>query len=151
MSKKSDTQSMAVVDDTVVRRDLCRKIADGMRSGAFGFQLRFVRSGDEVLEAWIYDYQDHQWRKRGTFTDSPVIARELFHQIEMISTREFADNWSCRRIDHSDHTDFEIKFHREAIEAHLEADLESYLMGCLFSGHHDSGLNERRRIRFEGR
>jgi hypothetical protein len=151
MSKKSETPSTAAVDDTAVRRDLCKQLADGMRSGVFGFQFRFVRSGEVISEAWLYDYQEHHWHKRGSLADSPEVARELFHQIEMISTREFADTWSCRRIDHADHTDFELKFHREAIQAHLEADLESYLMGCLFSGHHDSGPNQRRRIRFEGR
>jgi hypothetical protein len=149
MTKPVDHQKSTDVDG--VRHSVCAKLAKGMQLGAFGFQFRFIRRGGIPVEAWVYCHQDHEWRKRDDITFPADVAEELFDEFEMISKRDYADDWSCRRIDHSDRTDFELKFRREAMDSHMQNGLESFLMGCLFYGHHDSGEDSRRRIKFRSR
>jgi hypothetical protein len=140
---------VATLDDA--RREFCQRFATAIREGGSGIQVRFLKVNQEITEAWIYVYHEHEWRKRNDLAISAHLVGVLWELLESLSTREFADAWTCRRAEHSDRTDFELKFHREALEQHLEGDLESYLNGCLFHGHHDSGKDERRRIRFQGR
>lgn len=141
-SKSDDTRD--------VRHEFCRVVAVGIREGAYGCQARFIRKDEEISDVWFYFYRNHQWHKRDEFAVAAAAAAELFSQLEMVASRDVADAWNCRRVDHHDRTDFELKFQPESLQSHLNNDLESYLMGCLFSGHHDTGKDARRRIRFQG-
>ena len=132
------------------RRELCQRLTEAIREGASGIQVRCLRVNQTNTEAWVYVNCEHEWRKRNDLALSTNLADILQDQLEHLSTREYADAWTCRRTEHSDRTDFELKFHRESIEPHLAGDLESYLNGLLFLGHHDSGKDARRRIRFQG-
>jgi|GEM_PF-1998984 len=134
-----------------VRRDLCGKLATGVREGAYGLQVRFTRTGDALASAWFYLYRDHEWHKRQDFAVSSEDIPELFVQLEMVASREITDSWSCRRVDHGDHTDFQLKFQPEPMHAHINDGLESYLLGRLFFGHHDTGEDSRARMGFRGR
>jgi hypothetical protein len=150
MRNEPPSSDSADIDTDKIRRDLCKKIAEGLHDSTFGFQLRLVGKDQIFSDAWLYRFRDHEWKKdRESVCESSAIA-ELFRQLEMIASREVADAWNCRRINHSDRVDFELKFHPESVNGHLNGDLESYLMGCLFYGHHDTGKDSRRRIRFQG-
>ena len=146
-------ESQAVVDIDALRRDLCQKMADGMRLGVFGFQIRVLHPGDSPTEAWLYVHQEHEWRKRTDVQFSATAAKGLLDELEHVATQEHADDWTCRRIEHSDRTDFELTFRREGVQSHVDdkpGHLESFLVGCLFFGHHDSGKDSRHRIRYQG-
>ena len=145
MSHDSDSQPVLNHDD--VQRELCQRLAVAMRTGIFGFQIRCIKQGESGPEAWIYVHQDHQWEKRDDLALPSSLTSDLLEQMELISTREYSDAWTCRRISHSDRTDFELKFRREHVESHLDNNLESYLYGALFLAQHDSGKDARRRIR----
>ena len=139
----------ATMDDA--RRELCQRLAVAMREGGFGIQIRLLRVHEATTDAWIYVNRGHEWQKRNDLALPVQLAEMVQELLEHLTTREYADAWTCHRADHSDRTDFELKFHREAVEPHLKGDLEAYLNGLLFHGHHDSGKDARRRIRFPGR
>ena len=149
MTTHVESQPALAVDEA--RRELCQRMATAMRAGAVRFQLRFLRQNDVVSEVWLYTYQSHAWQKRDDLAIPARLSPSLWDQMEMVSSREVADFESCRRVDHSDRVDIELSFRREAIESHLTGDLESFLNGCLFHGHHDSGQDSRRRMGFRGR
>lgn len=143
-----DIQSaMPEIDE--VRRLACNTMGERIRSGAFVFQFRFLRREGVPVEVWLYEHVDRQWQKIDLSFPANAVA-ELYEQITLLAKRDYADDWSCRRIDHSDRTDIELKFRRERIEPLIARNLESHLLGCLFYGHHDSGLDARHRIRFQG-
>lgn len=144
------TSSASAADTTKIRQDICKDLAAGIHAGAYGLQFRFLHKDDTVSDVWLYRYHGHEWHKQRDYSVDAADMPGLYDQLELIASREFADVWNCRRIDHSDRTDFELKLNPESMQAHLNANLESYLMGCLFSGHHDSGKDSRRRIRFQG-
>lgn len=133
------------------RRELCQRLAEAIREGGSGIQVRLLRVNQATTEAWVYVKREHEWRKRNDLALSANLAEMLRELLEHLCTREYADAWTCHRAEHSDRTDFELKFHRETVEPHMAGDLESYLNGLLFHGHHDSGKDARRRIRFQGR
>lgn len=133
------------------RREFCQRLAQAIREGTSGIQVRFLRVNQVTTEAWVYVNREHEWRKRNDLALSANLADMLRDQLEHLFTREYADAWTCRRTEHNDRTDFELKFNRESVEPHLAGDLESYLNGLLFHGHHDSGKDARRRIRFQDR
>ncbi len=132
------------------RRELCQRLAEAIREGGFGIQVRLLRVGQMATEAWVYVRREHEWQKRDDLALSANLAELVQELLEHLATREYADAWSCHRTDHSDRIDFELKFHRESIEPHLTGDLAAYLNGLMFHGHHDSGKDARRRIRFQG-
>lgn len=151
MSKQinqSATTSMNDVD--VARHRICNILAQGIIGGTCGFEFRFVRPHKQFIESWVYFFSEHRWHKRDEFTEHGNAVAALVDQFEMIAKREFADDWTCRRVEHSDRVDFELKFRREAVESYPQNGLETFLVGCLFQGHHDSGKDARRRIRFQG-
>lgn len=131
------------------RCELCQRLAEAIREGGSGIQVRLLRANQVATEAWVYVNRDHEWRKRNDLALSAHLVEMLQDQLEHLCTREFADAWTCRRTEHSDRIDFELKFHRELVVPHLKGDLESYLNGILFRGHHDSGKDARRRIQFK--
>lgn len=133
------------------RRELCQRLAVAIREGNSGIQIRLLRVNQATTEAWVYVHREHEWRKRDDLALSANLAETVRELMEHLVTREYADAWTCHRTDHSDRTDFELKFHRESLEPHLAGDLEAYLNGLLFHGHHDSGKDARRRIRFKDR
>lgn len=133
------------------RRELCQRLATALREGSVGIQVRFPRVDQEIKEAWVYAHHEHEWRKRNDLAVPSHLAGVLEELLENLITREYADTWTCRRSDHSDRIDFELKFNRDSVVEHLEGDLESYLNGCLFHGHHDSGKDARKRMRFKER
>jgi len=133
------------------RRELCQRLATAMRKGVFRFQLRFVHRDDVIQDLWLYTYQSREWEKRDDLALAGDLASALWDEMEIVTSRNVADFGSCRRIDHSDRTDFELTFRREKVENHLAGDLESFLKGCLFYGHHDSGKDSRHRMGFRGR
>ncbi len=149
MSKNLDTQPTTSIDDA--RRVFCDKLAGAIQAGALRFQIRFIRRDEAIENVWIYVFQKDTWHKRDDLAFPMELAASLRDQMDMVSTREYADAWNCRRIDHPDRTDFELTFRQPALEHAITGDLKSFLNGCLFHGHHDSGKNQRRRIRFEGR
>lgn len=132
------------------RAEICRRVAEGIKSGAYGFQARFILRNEQPVEVWSYVYLDHQWHKRDDLAFGPGMLTELFEEFETIASRSVAEDWSCRRVVHADRIDFELKFHKDAIDAHAKNGLESYVMGLLFQGHHDTAQDARRRIRFQG-
>lgn len=144
---KSSTNN---IDDPVdeARKQLCQRLADGLRGGACSYQVRFQLTKGTPTEVWIYAHSDHDWRKRDDLPIRPAFAGELLDQFEMLSKRDFSDVWSLRRVEHSDRIDFELKFRHDVVTPHLGAGLESYLLGCMFLGHHDSGKDARHGIRF---
>lgn len=151
MSKMNNPVAAANIDHVdLARRQICNILAKGMIDGTYGFQFRFIRPHEQLIESWVYFYSEHEWRKRGDFSVIGSALEPLFDQFEIIARREFADDWTCRRIEHRDRVDFELKFRREAVESYPQNELESFLAGCLFHGHHDSGKDARRRIRFHG-
>lgn len=139
---------MALIDDA--RRDLCHRLAQAIREGEHGLQVRFVQSGRVASAVWIYTLQHHEWRKRDDLAITDELAEPLHELMEGLFHQTFSDAWTCHRAEHSDRTDFELKFAREAIAPHVKADLESYLNGCLSHAHHDSGQDSRRRMGFRG-
>ncbi|HEY0981804.1 MULTISPECIES: hypothetical protein [unclassified Schlesneria] len=150
MSKKLEQNAAASIDEVdVARNQICNILAKGMSGGTCGFEFRFVRPHQQFTEAWVYFFSEHQWHKQDEFTEHGNVVATLVDQFEMIASREFADDWTCRRVEHSDRVDFELKFRREAVESYPQNGLESFLAGCLFQGHHDSGKDARRRIRFK--
>jgi hypothetical protein len=130
------------------RKQLCHGLAQAMRCGAFSFQVRIHRPHGEPAEAWLYAHADHEWRKRNDLPIAPAVAGDLMEQLEMLVKRSFSDVCSLHRTDHSDRADFELKFRQDVVSPHVGDGLESYLMGCLFLGHHDSGKDARHQIRF---
>lgn len=141
--------SPAVMMDDA-RRELCQRIAEAIREGHFGIQVRFLRVNPATTEPWVYVIREHEWRKRNDLALPVNLTEVLQELLENLASREYADAWTCHRAEHSDRTDFELKFHREIVEPHLTGDLAAYLNGLLFHGHHDSGKDARRRIRFQG-
>ena len=139
----------ATMDDA--RREFCQRLAQAIREGGSGIQVRLLRVNQAMTEAWVYVNHEHEWRKRDDLALSANLAEMLRELLEHLCTREYADAWTCHRAEHSDRTDFELKFHRETVEPHMAGDLEAYLNGLLFHGHHDSGKDARRRIRFKDR
>ena len=131
-----------------VRHEVCAQLATMVRSGIDGFLLRFVNRDGNPVDCWIYSYEKHQWHKRNDFPVDSISVPSLFDDFENLSHRDVSDTWSCRRVDHGEHLDFELKFKPEGLEAHRTGDVESFLMGTLFGSHHDSGRDSRRRIRF---
>jgi len=145
---KNSTLSMSALDEA--RRELCKSLVASIQEGDVGLQVRFLRNEEEVSEAWIYTRKEHEWTKRNDLTVSQSLLQPMCTLLEGLSRQEFTDPWMIRRTSHSDRIDFELKFHRDAIEPHLNRDLESFLIGCLSHGQHDSGKDARRRIRFQG-
>lgn len=133
------------------RNALCRNLAEGLRGGASAFQIRFHRTHDTPTEAWVYSHTKDDWRKRDDLPFGSSLVADLYDQFVILASREYADIWTLRRTDHSDRTDFELKFRHEAIADHVKDGLETYLMGCLFLGRHDSGKDSRHRMGFRGR
>lgn len=149
MSKPPATTESKSDDAREVRQEFCRIVGLGIREDAFGCQARFIHDDDAISDVWFYFYRNHRWEKKDEMTVATAAAPELFRQLELVASREVTDAWHCRRVDHHDRTDFEIKFQPAPLQGHLN-DIESYLMGCLFSGHHDTGKDARRRIKFQG-
>ncbi len=147
----SKVNSLANLADDKARYELCARLAEAMNAGAFRFQIRFLRSDDAFGDVWIYVYQSHEWKKLHDYSFPTELIPSLWNQIEMISTRKYSDGWACLRSEHPDRVDFKLMFRRKALEGHLTSHLESFLEGCLFHGHHDSGQDSRRRIRFQSR
>jgi len=139
----------ATMDDA--RRELCQRLAEAIREGGSGIQVRLLRVNQATTEAWVYVNREHEWRKRNDLALPANMAELVQELLEHLATREYADTWACHRAEHSARIDFELKFHRESVEPHLKGDLEAYLNGLLFHGHHDSGKDARRRIRFQDR
>lgn len=148
MSQRAIHETAANVD--TIRRKICAALAEGMKSGVLGFQFRFIERDGLHSEAWVYHHREHVWHKRAICADSAAVAEAMYDEFEAIARRDYKDDWTCRRVDHGEHTDFELIWRREAVESHPQENLESYLEGCLFYGHHDKGLDARRRIRFQG-
>ena len=143
-------ESQSVSADDNARNEFCHRLADAMRTGVFRFQVRFLRHEGVLGEVWLYVHQSHEWVKQHDDDFPPELVPNLWAQMEMIATRKYADSWACLRADHPDRTDFKLMFRRKFVERHLKSNLESFLNGCLFHGHHDSGKDSRRRIRFRG-
>jgi len=139
------TQPTATIEDA--RHALCHRLAEVIRQGDVGMQVRFVQEGETSL-IWIYSKKDHEWRKRDDLAIDAHLTEPLFDLCEGLFAQKYADAWTCHRTDHSDRTDFELKFSRESIEPHVKGNLDSYLLGCLSHEHHDSGRDSRRRIHF---
>ena len=129
------------------RHELSHRLAQVIREGQVGMQVRFVQEGDSHL-VWVYTRKEHEWKKRDDCALSANVAEPLYDLLEGLFAQKYADAWTVHRTEHSDRIDFELKFSRESIEPHIKGDLESYLNGCLAHDHHDSGADSRRRIRF---
>jgi hypothetical protein len=149
MAAKSESDPDMFVDET--RQKLCQLLATAMREGASRFHLRFPRRDDEIEGVWFYTHQSNEWNKRDDLAMPQRLVPALWDQMENVSSRNVADYGSCRRVDHADRTDFDLTFHRADYEQHLAGNLESYLNGRLFYGHHDSGKDSRRRMTFKTR
>ena len=145
MTKHVDSPA-GTLDDA--RRELCQRLATAIREGSSGIQVHLVQADQDIKEIWVYVHREHEWRKRNDLALPSHLGELLEELLENLTSRDYADTWSCRRTDHSDRTDFELKFNRDSVAAQLEGDLAAYLNGCLFHGHHDSGKDARRRIRF---
>ena len=142
--------ALPVASVDAARRELCHRLTQAIREGETGIQVRIVREGQIGNYAWVYTQQHHEWKKRDDLALSAAVVEPIKVLLEGLFKQEYADAWTCHRHDHSDRTDFELKFCRESIEPHVKADLESYLNGCLSHSHHDSGQDSRRRMGFRG-
>jgi hypothetical protein len=130
------------------RHQLCHGLATGIHEGNCSFQIRIQQPHGIPVEAWIYTQVDHEFRKRNDLAIAPELAGVLMLQLETLAGRDFTDAWSLRRADHHDRIDFELKFRHDVVSSHVTDNLESYLYGCLFHGHHDTGKDARHRIGF---
>ena len=149
--KSSTPHASDNVDEA--RQALCKSLARGLSEGANSYQIRFHRTKDHPdtpTEVWIYAHTHDDWKKRDDLAIANHLVAALWGEFLTLASREYSDIWTLRRADHSDRTDFELKFRHEAIVDHVNGGLESYLLGCLFLGRHDSGKDDRRRGRLKG-
>lgn len=131
-----------------IRNNFCEQLATKIRSGTDRFLIRFTRRDATPIECWIYARQNHQWQKCDDLSIDSNVVSPLLEDMESVSHRDVSDAWSCRRVDHQEHVDFELQFRPMKLESHQDGDLESFLLGTLFCGHHDTGKDSRRRIQF---
>ncbi len=137
-------ESLAVDE---ARQWICREFARLLNAGNFVARVRIVKTGGEPSEAWLYAHRDNDWHKEpGVITDRNLV-QALAETLDMLATREHADEWLARKRNSADYHDTEMKFHREKLETRLGAKLESVLWGVLFHDSHDSRKDKRRNIR----
>ena len=133
------------------RNELCRHLAQLMVTGAHSFRIRIFLSDGEPVRGCLYTYRSHAWRKVEDVDLSQEIVAALGEQLDLLVSREHADAWSARQREFADRRDVDIRFHRDAIDPHRNGNLASFLLGCLFLGHHDSRKDVRRQMRWRSR
>jgi hypothetical protein len=137
-------ESLAVDE---ARQLICREFARLLKNGNSMVRVRVVKTGGSPSEAWFYAHRDNDWRKEpGGVTDRALV-QALAETLEMVATREHADEWSARKRTSADYHDTEVKFHRDKLGSRLGAKLESVLAGLLFRDSHDSKKDKRHAIR----
>ncbi|MBI5761647.1 MAG: hypothetical protein HZA46_24320 [Planctomycetales bacterium] len=133
------------------RTELCRHLARLMVAGSHNFRIRTFLSDGEPVRGCLYTYRNHAWRKVEDVDLSQSIVEVLDEQLDMLVSRAHADAWSARQKNFADRRDVDIRFHRDAIDPHLNGNLASFLLGSLFLGHHDSRKDVRRQMRWRSR
>jgi hypothetical protein len=129
------------------RQLISREFARLLNAGNYLVRVRIVRIGDEPAEAWFYAHHDNDWHKEsGGITDRALVLA-LVETLEMLATKEHADEWSARKRASADYHDTEVKFHSDKLKSRLGGKLESALAGLLFRDAHDSKKDKRRAIR----
>jgi hypothetical protein len=141
-SAKSASQS---VDEA--RDRICHEFARMLNSGAWTVRIRIATMPEGNNEVWFYSHRANLWRKEPDRVTDPELVLAIEETVEMLATRERADEWTIRRHDSHDVHDFVVRFHRGKLEQRLGANLESALEGLLFRDGHDSKRDKRRAIR----
>lgn len=148
MTKATDHSDSQTIDQ--IRHNFSAQLAIKIRAGVDSFLIRFARRDTKPVECWIYTRQNHQWHKCDDLPVEPTSVSLLLDEMESVFQRDISDDSTCRRVDHTEHIDFELHFRRDKLATHLHGDLESFLRGTLFGGHHDTGTDSRRRMQFRG-
>jgi len=141
--------SSAKAESTAVdeaRRIICHEFARILNAGSFTVRVRVSHQGDSAV-ALFFSHRDEGWQKASDDLTDLTLVAGIEETLEMLASKQHADEWSARKQAHADHSDVDIRFHREKLEHHLGARLESTLTGLLFGDIHDSKKDKRRNIR----
>jgi hypothetical protein len=137
-------ESLAVDE---ARQLICREFARLLNSGNFVVRVRIVVTEGQPAEAWFYSHRDNDWHKESAAITERTLVQALAETLDMLATREHADEWLARKRISADYHDTEMKFHRDKLESRLGAKLASVLEGLLFHDSHNSKKDKRRNIR----
>lgn len=125
------------------RHKLCSQFAQCLRAGSVRVRVRLhPQSG----EAWFYEHRENTWHKRELVLCEPALVAAVTEELALLASKPHGDGVNVTQHSASDWHDTEVAFHREAIERHLDGKLESYLLGLLFLGRHDSKQDVRRHV-----
>jgi hypothetical protein len=136
-------ESLAVDE---ARRIICHQFARMLNAGSFTVRVRVAHNGDSA-GVLFYSHSDEGWQKESDALTERTLVLAVEETLEMLASKKHADEWSARQQASADHRDIDVQFHREKLEHHLGARLESTLAGLLFGDLHDSKKDKRRGIR----
>jgi hypothetical protein len=129
------------------RQFLCREIARSMNAGKFSVRVRIARLSTGPVAAWFYSHRDDGWHKEAESVTDRELVIALDETLDMLASKGHCDEWLSRRHRAADHSDTDLQFHREKLDAQLGERLESVLAGLLFRDGHESKKDVRHAIR----
>lgn len=141
----SSNKSGAVAVDQA-RAELCRRFARMINAGIYHVRVRLPLADDKATEAWFYTHKDNAWHKEADAVKDAALVVAIEEEIDLVASKEHADELGVRKHAAHDWKEVDIQFHRESVADHLGSKLESYLMGLLFLGRHDSKQDRRQQI-----
>lgn len=141
----SNKSGAAAVDEA--RTELCRRFARLLNAGNYHVRVRLPLVNGKASEAWFYAHRDNAWHKEADVVKDAAVVVAIEEEIDLVASKEHADEWAARKHSAHDFKEVDIQFHREPVADHLGGKLESYLMGLLFHDRHDSKQDRRQQLR----
>jgi hypothetical protein len=142
---KSANEDTTVVDEA--RQLICHRFARMLNAGSFSVRVRITQSPAEAPAVRFYSHRHNEWHKEHDPITDPQLVRAIDETMQMLASKEHADQWLARKHASSDYRDVDLQFHRDKLEHRLGGQLEAALAGFLFRDSHDSAKDVRRGIR----
>ncbi|MGE3317114.1 MAG: hypothetical protein AB7O26_18510 [Planctomycetaceae bacterium] len=127
MSSSSET---FLVD--AAREWISTKCADLLREGSCHIRVRVMVPNGEPTGALIYRRDSNHWNRTDHSVDGAELAAAVRSVVQMLASHPPTDAWNVRYHSASDFEDLDLQFHREAVEAHTDDQLRSWVSGVLF-------------------
>lgn len=126
----SSSSESALVDEA--RQWISTQCADLLREGSYQIRVRIVAPNGEPTGAMLYRRQANHWTRTDQSINGAELASAVRSVVQMLASHPPTDVWNIRHRSTSDFEDLDLQFHRDAVDAHADDQLRSWISGVLF-------------------
>lgn len=125
------------------REWIAKRCADLLRDGSFQIRLRIVAPNGEPTGALLYRRDANHWVRKAPTVDDASLAIAVRSVMQMLASHPPTDVWRAHHHFASDFEDIDLQFHRDAVGAHADDNLQSRVSGVLLKDAHASRQDRR--------